>query len=199
MCVCVCVLEQGTTPRHSLFCRVPWCHPPTTPLCFHTSVSHTTPDPLVGRCAYAGPNGRYFEVGFCLCLCLLKEFSVGSCTLQTDRKDHSTAQLWRGSSCVNPLRSHLSLYYMERWRTMYMFISSRLFISNKSLRWSLHGACAITAWIPMEQTWPCSWWKARLVKCCGERFHSLLLLQSCFSYIGKKNKKILHAYIFARL
>lgn len=86
----MCVLERGPAPRHLFFCRVLWCHPPTSPLCFHTSVSHGAPALFVGRCAcvHAEPKGRYFEVEFCLCLCLfkhiLKEFSVSSCTLQRE-------------------------------------------------------------------------------------------------------------------
>lgn len=57
----------------------------------------------------AGPNGRYFEVEFCLSLYLLRDFSVSSCTLQRDQKDHSAAQLLRIKSDVNPLRNLLPL------------------------------------------------------------------------------------------
>lgn len=57
----------------------------------------------------AGPNGRYFDVKFCLSLYLLRDFSVSSCTLQRDQKDHSVAQLLRIKSDVNPLRNLLPL------------------------------------------------------------------------------------------
>lgn len=116
VCVLMCVLEHGPTPRHLLFCRVLWCHPPTSPLCFHTSLNHATAAPFVGSCAcmHAGPNGRNFKVEFCLYLHLFKEFLVDSCTLQRDCKDHGAARHLRGSYSVDPLRIHLPLYHAKK-------------------------------------------------------------------------------------
>lgn len=112
VCVLMCVLEHGPTPRHLLFCRVLWCHPPTSPLCFHTSLNHGTAAPFVGSCAcmHAVPNGRYFKVEFCLYLHLFKEFFVDSYTLQKDCKDHSAAWL----ESADPLRICLPLYHEKK-------------------------------------------------------------------------------------
>lgn len=125
----MCVLERGPTPMHLFFCRVLWCHPPTSPLCFHTSVSHTAAL-FVGRCVHAVPNGRYFELEFCLPLPfqtylkrILSKF-LYSTKAGWDCED-SAALLLTGSLDVKPQRKHLPLYHMQRRLTIYiLFISS---------------------------------------------------------------------------
>lgn len=158
----MCVLEHGPTPRHLLFCRVLWCHPPTSPLCFHTSLNHGTAAPFVGSCAcmHAVPNGRYFKVEFCLYLHLFKESLVDSCTLQKDCKDHSAARLERQLQCWSSENLPSPLPCKKK---------NSLFISNAYFKQSLHGAFTMITWIPVGQTCPCCCRTTKLVKCRWEK------------------------------
>lgn len=129
VCTCpMCVLERGPTPRHLFFCRVLWCHPPTTPLCFHTRVSHTAPALFLGRCvcAHTVPNGRYFELEFCQCLFffkhILKDFYVSSCPLERDAgiaRIIAPCSFWQAARMLI-LQEHLLLYCMQSEREQYV-------------------------------------------------------------------------------